>query len=38
MLDNVIGPVMMLTVFAATSLFAVMLVLPDLFTILMQQI
>jgi len=38
MLDNVIGPVLMLAVFAATSIFSVMLVQPDLFTALLRLI
>lgn len=38
MLENVIGATMVLTVFAVTSLFAVMLVKPDAFVALLQQL
>lgn len=37
MLENVIGATMMLMVIAVTSIFGVMLVMPDAFVSLMQQ-
>lgn len=38
MMDNVIGATMIVTLFAVTSLFAVMLVMPDAFTGLLRLI
>lgn len=37
-MDNIIGSIMMLVICAFTSIFAVMLVLPDAFTALLQHI